>query len=73
MKTAYIWKKSGIKEERITFLPKTDNWWGPAGKTGPCGPDTEIFFWTGKGKAPNKFNGKETKTGWKSGISFYAI
>jgi alanyl-tRNA synthetase len=36
-----IWKKLGIN--RIKFLPKKDNWWGPAGKTGPCGPDTEVF------------------------------
>mgnify|MGYP000870714502 CR=1 FL=1 len=36
-----IWKSQGIK--KIKFLPKEDNWWGPAGKTGPCGPDTEIF------------------------------
>jgi alanyl-tRNA synthetase len=35
------WKKIGIK--KIKFLGKEDNWWGPAGKTGPCGPDTEIF------------------------------
>jgi len=37
-----IWKLNGIN--KIKFLPKKDNWWGPAGKTGPCGPDTEIFF-----------------------------
>ncbi len=36
------WKKLGIK--KIKFLGKKDNWWGPAGKTGPCGPDTEIFI-----------------------------
>jgi len=36
-----IWGKTGIK--KIKFLGKKDNWWGPAGKTGPCGPDTEIF------------------------------
>lgn len=36
-----IWKSQGISN--IRFLPKKDNWWGPAGKTGPCGPDTEIF------------------------------
>jgi alanyl-tRNA synthetase len=36
-----IWKSSGIK--KIKFLGKEDNWWGPAGKTGPCGPDTEMF------------------------------
>jgi alanyl-tRNA synthetase len=34
----------------IVFLPKSDNWWGPAGKSGPCGPDTEMFYWVGKGK-----------------------
>jgi len=39
-----IWKSLGIPEEKIAKLPKKDNWWGPAGKTGPCGPDTEIFF-----------------------------
>jgi alanyl-tRNA synthetase len=36
-----IWKSLGIK--KIGFLGKKDNWWGPAGKTGPCGPDTEMF------------------------------
>jgi len=38
---AKIWEKLGIK--KIKFLPKENNWWGPAGKTGPCGPDTEMF------------------------------
>ena len=42
-----IWRRLGIKEERIARLPKKSNWWGPAGATGPCGPDTEIFYWTG--------------------------
>jgi alanyl-tRNA synthetase len=36
-----IWKNLGIK--KIKFLSKEHNWWGPAGKTGPCGPDTEMF------------------------------
>ena len=48
--SAGIWKKTGIPEERIGFLPKSKNWWGPVGKTGPCGPDTEIFYWVGEGK-----------------------
>jgi len=39
--SANIWKSLGIK--KIKFLGKKDNWWGPAGKTGPCGPDTEMF------------------------------
>ena len=43
-----IWKSVGIPEERIFRLPREDNWWGPAGTTGPCGPDTEMFIDTGK-------------------------
>ena len=45
-----IWKSLGITEERIFRLPREDNWWGPAGTTGPCGPDTEMFIDTGKEK-----------------------
>jgi len=41
------WKSIGIPRERIHFLPRKDNWWGPAGQTGPCGPDTEMFIDTG--------------------------
>jgi alanyl-tRNA synthetase len=41
---AAIWRSLGIPAARITFLPKEDNWWGPAGAVGPCGPDTEIFY-----------------------------
>lgn len=43
-----IWKSLGIPEERIYPLPREDNWWGPAGTTGPCGTDTEMFIDTGK-------------------------
>ena len=39
-----IWKGHGIPECRIAKLGKKDNWWGPAGTTGPCGPDTEMFY-----------------------------
>jgi alanyl-tRNA synthetase len=45
--SALIWKKLGIPENRIAYLPREDNWWGPAGTTGPCGPDTEMFYYTG--------------------------
>lgn len=41
--SAGIWKKMGIAEQHIFALPMEDNWWGPAGRTGPCGPDTEMF------------------------------
>ncbi len=42
---ASIWKSLGITEQRIAYLGKKDNWWDPAGQTGPCGPDTEMFYW----------------------------
>ena len=50
------WKSLGIPEKRIGKLPKKDNWWGPAGQTGPCGPDTEIFYWTGTEAPPAVFD-----------------
>lgn len=46
--SAEIWHKCGIPYERIYFMPRSDNWWGPAGETGPCGPDTEMFIDTGR-------------------------
>ena len=46
--SAKIWESLGLPRERIFFLPKKNNWWGPAGITGPCGPDTEMFIDTGK-------------------------
>ena len=39
-----LWVKAGARPEQIFFLPKANNWWGPAGLTGPCGPDTEMFI-----------------------------
>ena len=51
-----IWKSLGIPEKRVAFLPKADNWWGPVGDTGPCGPDTEIFYWKSKEPAPEVFD-----------------
>lgn len=53
---AKIWQEAGVPAERIAFLGREDNWWGPAGQTGPCGPDTEMFFWSGEGPAPQKFD-----------------
>ncbi|MBU0470324.1 MAG: alanine--tRNA ligase [Nanoarchaeota archaeon] len=54
--SAEIWIKLGVPKERIAFLGKKDNWWGPVGETGPCGPDTEMFYWVSDAKAPKKFD-----------------
>lgn len=54
--SANIWKKCGIPENRVFYLPKEHNWWGPAGITGPCGPDTEMFIDTGKPKCNENCN-----------------
>ncbi|HKL93791.1 MAG TPA: alanine--tRNA ligase [Clostridia bacterium] len=48
--SATLWHDCGIPREKIFYLPKKNNWWGPAGVTGPCGPDTEMFIDTGKEK-----------------------
>lgn len=47
IESAKVWEDLGIPKNQIYYLPKEDNWWGPAGQTGPCGPDTEIFIDTG--------------------------
>jgi alanyl-tRNA synthetase len=49
---AGAWRKLGLPVERIFYLPKADNWWGPAGASGPCGPDSEIFYDTGRPDHP---------------------
>ncbi len=48
--TAQAWKRLGLKEEQIFRYGSEENWWGPVGRTGPCGPDTEIFYDFGKPK-----------------------
>ena len=48
--SADIWDSLGVPRDRIFFLPKEHNWWGPAGLTGPCGPDTEMFIDNGQPK-----------------------
>ncbi|MFA6097112.1 MAG: alanine--tRNA ligase [Candidatus Paceibacterota bacterium] len=64
----YDKEKKNSGTARIFPLPKEDNWWGPAGMTGPCGPDTEIFIDLGKPtnfeKCPNE---NECKPGCKCG------
>ncbi len=54
-----IYLKLGLPKERIAFLGTKDNFWGPAGKTGPCGPNTEIFYWKPNSSPPKKFDPKD--------------
>ncbi len=51
VEAAELWEKCGIKRENIYFMPRSNNWWGPAGLTGPCGTDTEMFYIRGEKKA----------------------
>jgi len=60
--SAKIWESLGIPKERIFYLSKEENWWGPAGQTGPCGPCSEMFYDTGKEKC-----GSDCKPGCKCG------
>ncbi len=60
--SAKVWKSLRIQKKRIVFLGKESNWWGPAGKTGPCGPDTEMFYWSpNEIPAPEKFDPKNER------------
>ena len=46
--SANLWRSCGVADDHIFYLPNENNWWGPAGVTGPCGPDTEMFIITDK-------------------------
>ncbi len=52
--SAIIWHSLGIAKHKIAYLPKKENWWGPAGEIGPCGPDTEMFYWVGEAQYPSE-------------------
>ena len=62
---AKIWLSLGIKEEKIAYMEggvkdSKDNWWGPAGLTGPCGPSTEMFYWKPNNiPVPKKFDPRD--------------
>lgn len=48
--SAELWKKCGVSEDHIFFLDKSNNWWELGSGSGPCGPDSEMFYDTGKEK-----------------------
>ncbi len=60
---AQAWKDNGMPEDRIAYLPAEDNWWA-AGPVGPCGPDTEIFYWVGEGLPPEGSNKGTDSANW---------
>ena len=60
---AGYWKANGIPEDKIAYLPASDNWWA-AGPTGPCGPDTEIFYWVGEDLPPLGSNKGTDSANW---------
>jgi len=51
---AALWKETGMPVKRIAYLPASENWWAK-GETGPCGPDSEMFYWTGSEAAPESY------------------
>ncbi len=60
---AQAWKDNGMPEDKIAYLPAEDNWWA-AGPVGPCGPDTEIFYWVGEGLPPEGSNKGTDSANW---------
>ena len=54
--SASIWKELGINEKRIKYLGEDDNWWPNMESTGPCGPDTEIFYFRSEDEIPEEFD-----------------
>ena len=56
-----IWMDLGMPEQRIAALGKKDNWWGPAGETGPCGPDSEMFYWRSTDPVPEVYDPEDDR------------
>lgn len=68
---AAIWRSLGIPDRRITFLSKVDNWWGPAGVTGPCGPDSEVFFDTNPAGPSDETPASNPQRFWEIGNNVF--
>lgn len=61
--SANVWKSLGMSESRVSYMGADDNWWA-AGPCGPCGPDTEIFYWVGQWEPPVTSNVKNDENNW---------
>jgi alanyl-tRNA synthetase len=68
---ATFWRELGISERRILFLPKADNWWGPAGASGPCGPDSELFYDTDPTGDPDATPATDPARFWEVGNNVF--
>jgi alanyl-tRNA synthetase len=72
--SAGVWERVGIARDHIIALPAADNFWGPAGSSGPCGPCTEVFLDTGEQFGPAYVPGGEFDTTrryieiWNAGV-----
>ena len=54
--SAKIWEEAGIEPKKIKYLGEDDNWWPNMELLGPCGPDTEIFYWRSNEAVPEEFD-----------------
>ena len=59
--SADIWRQMGINDKRIKFLGEDDNWWPNMELTGPCGPDTEIFYFRSEDEIPEEFDPEDDR------------
>ena len=67
--SAQVWRQVGVAKERIAYLGAAENWWpafakasaGQSPPEGPQGPDTEMFYWTGTEKPPEKFDPEDER------------
>ena len=54
--SAKLWEEAGINPKKIKYLGEDDNWWPNMELLGPCGPDTEIFYWRSEEAVPEEFD-----------------
>lgn len=59
--SADLWMSHGISPDRIAYLGEADNWWGLPGTGGPCGPDSEIFYWRDNSPTPNVYDPEDKR------------
>ena len=59
--TAGYWREAGISDKRIKFMGEDDNWWPNMELTGPCGPDTEIFYFRSNDEIPEEFDPEDDR------------